>query len=195
MNTVNDITVVTNDNKQTFTKYLQSITVECDVNMSNTDYEVLSKLVGRQAYEFVMQLKKVESIEALVSSIESQLQQILNMNNACLSTVTNSTAVATPAPDQASQTVPTCTCSQSFAKYFPDKFYDSLNDLYKKLSNVWKCPYPPNQLAVQLGEIKKTLVEETNSLTTLSCSLQSNATKYYMVKSYRLDVENFLQQL
>ena len=61
MNTVNDITVVTNDNKQTFTKYLQSITVECDVNMSNTDYEVLSKLVGRQAYEFVMQLKKVES--------------------------------------------------------------------------------------------------------------------------------------
>jgi hypothetical protein len=66
---------------QIFFEYLSYVTTECDIFMTDAEFDTLKKLVARQSYEFIMQFKKVELIESLINSVNYQLSQILKNQN------------------------------------------------------------------------------------------------------------------
>ena len=183
---------VLSTNKSKFLSHIYVVNTDCDVKINDAEYANITKTVGNSAYEFIMQFKKVESIEKLIESIENQLKQISNMSNPCLQVPVQSIVSISCA-------VVSCTCTGTGAgntmQYFSNDFYDSLTSLYGKLCNVWKCPHTLEQLVLQLPNVRQTLETERTALSVLADTFRVYTSKYYAIKAYRMDVDSFLNNI
>lgn len=177
-------------NYSIYMDYLYYVNIQQNLEIQTEEFNTLKQSCAKISYDFIMQLKKVESIQNLITSINNQLTQINTMTNQCLAIISE---VITQQP-----LTPSCNCEALMKlqrKFFENKYYKCLDNMYNKLNNIWQCPHPRDQLVQQLNAINQVYEAEKTQLNTLAITLSNSLTKYYMIKNYRETIETCLNVL
>ena len=180
--------------KNIFIDSLIIVEVTQDNIMKKDEYLKQQSLCAKNTYSYVEQLKKVQSIQKLIDSINKAIESVSNSVSDSITFPIN-TCLASMCQALLNPCTVSVVIQSNQPIYFSDDIYREINRMYNSIKTNWNCPYSKDSLITNIQSIKTSLLEETTKLEVCATNLNQSLRLCLKYKEFDILMESFTKIL